>query len=667
MKRCPECRRDYYDETLLYCLDDGSSLLDGPASGGAKTAVLDRVSEHRSVEGETKLYEGGPETVDLPQPLTGSGSDARRRRRWVPLLVAGSAVLALGVVGVFLYRSLRPNRPTISMASAKITRLTTNGKALEAAISPDGKWVVYVQKDGAKRSLWICQVATNSAIPIVPTADVRIGRETFSRDGNYIFYYITDADNPSGALYQAPTIGGAPRKILSNIASPVTFSPNGSRIAFIRNDEAATGEDQLIVANADGTDERKLVGRKGDKWFHFPGGCDWSPDGTVIACPAGEYKDGMHNFVIGVDAETGEQKEFSSVSFLGTGRVAWLVDGSALVTNATERGANFDQLWQITYPEGIAYRISNDLVGYSGVSFTADTKSFVTVQEDQTSNVWVGAAADSGHLRQITEGKYEGGINAYGGLSWTPEGRIAYVSLTSGNSDVWIMNADGSGKKQLTTSPANDHHPAVSPDGRYIVFVSDRVGLPSIWRMDIDGGNVKQLTDQEDSMAQFSPDGKWVVYDSWRTGRRTMWRISVDGGEPIQISDKFSSSSSTSPDGKLIASFYKEERPNSPWRIMILPFGGGQPLQTFDAPGADEVTLEARLAWSPDARAVTYVDDAGEAPNLWSQPITGGPPKQITDFKENGIWWYALSRDGKQIALTRGTRTSDAVLISNFQ
>ena len=98
-------------------------------------------------------------------------------------------------------------------------------------------------------------------------SEANIGRETFSPDGNYVYYQAYDKDNPQGALFQVPAFGGVPRKILSNITSVIALSPDGSRFAFIRNDNVATGEDQLIVANADGSNESKLAARKGDAFF----------------------------------------------------------------------------------------------------------------------------------------------------------------------------------------------------------------------------------------------------------------------------------------------------------------------------------------------------------------------------------------------------------------
>src|SRR5205085_12004011 len=106
------------------------------------------------------------------------------------------------------------------------------------------------------------------------------------------------------------------------------------------------------------------------------------------------------------------------------------------------------------------------------------------------------------------------------GLAWTPDGRVVYVSEESGNADIWVMNADGSDRKQLTTDPHRDATPDVSPDGRYIAFASERAGAENIWLMNIDGSNQRRLTGKSiERSPVFSADSKWVYFVSWETGK----------------------------------------------------------------------------------------------------------------------------------------------------
>src|SRR5437763_6539160 len=100
---------------------------------------------------------------------------------------------------------------------------------------------------------------------------------------------------------------------------------------------------------------------------------------------------------------------------------------------------------------------------------------------------------------------------------------------------------------------------------------------------------------------------------------------------------------------------------------MILPFDGGPSTKTFDGSVENDIPLEAGLGWAPDGRAVTYVSSSAGVPNLWSQPIDGGAKKKLTDFKDNGVWRYAFSRSSKQIAISRGSWTSNVVSVKDFR
>jgi Tol biopolymer transport system component len=284
----------------------------------------------------------------------------------------------------------------------------------------------------------------------------------------------------------------------------------------------------------------------------------WSPDGKLIACPAGAYEGGFHLTVVTVNVATGEQKEITTKNFIDIGRVSWLSDGSGVLVNAAETGGTQSQIWMIPYPAGEAQRVTHDLNDYGGTSLTADSRSLVTVQFDTTANVWVSPANDLTRGKQITTGKFEAGV----GLTWTPDGRIVYASIAGGNLDLWIMNGDGTNQKQLTSDPAMDTLSVVTPDGRYIFFNSMRGALPSVWRMDIDGNNLKQITDKEDYLEDITPDGKSIIFTSWRTTKQSLWRVSIDGGEPVQISNLFITSADVSPDGRSLVCKYKDENPN---------------------------------------------------------------------------------------------------------
>ena len=112
------------------------------------------------------------------------------------------------------------------------------------------------------------------------------------------------------------------------------------------------------------------------------------------------------------------------------------------------------------------------------------------------------------------------------GIAWVPDGRIVYTTRIKGTQDLWIVNKDGSENRQLTFNARVNHSPAVSPDGRYVVFVSTRGGSPSIWRMNINGDDPVELTPGPGAKfaPSLSPDGNWVVYQNEDDDRKTTVR-----------------------------------------------------------------------------------------------------------------------------------------------
>ncbi len=584
-------------------------------------------------------------------------------RGWV-LAAAAAALAVVSVGGILAYKTYWQGVPARQQSAPrqtmKITRLTNTGKADQAAISPDGRYVVHVASEDGQQSLRVRQVSTNSDVQKVPPAEVRYAGLTFSRDGEFIFYVVSEKNNSQTTLHQVPVLGGTPRKLISNVGSAVTFSPDGRNLAFIRN-FAEQGEQALMVASADGSGERKLAVRKFPNFFRS---VSWSPDGKTIACGVGSHVPVYNSHLSEVPVDGGAERPIVSGGWIFMGQVGWLEDATGLVLDAAEQAsASFDssQIWYLSRHGGEVRRITNDLNNYSGVSLTADSSRLVTVQSQTFSNIWLIPQGDSNRAERVTQGS--AGRDGKDGVVWTPDGKIVYVSKTSGNDDIWIMNSDGSGQTQLTSNSGINNNPAVSSDGRFIIFTSTRAGASHIWRMDIDGANSMQLTSGSgENHAQFSHDGRSVVYTLF-AGKPTLWRVSIEGGVPLPISETSSSAPAVSPDGKLIASVYRDDQPNSPARIAVMPFEGGEITKKFDVPHS----AWGNVRWAPDGKALAYVVTAGGISNIWTQPLAGGAPKQLTEFKTDQIFWFDWSHSGKQIVCSRGIETNDVVLLSNFR
>ena len=576
--------------------------------------------------------------------------------------VAGLSMAVLFVstlaVGYLSYRFVRsPSTPQPSMVLA---RLTLGGFIRNGAISSDGRLIAYVSSVGGLQSLWIRQVATNSNAQIIQPKKLNYGAITFSPDGNYLFYFGTAQENEEEGLCKVPAIGGTPRCIIpgihnSNGGGPVTFAPDNKRLAFIR--EYPSFETALFVANVDGTGERKIASRQGHDSF---ANAAWSPDGKRIACTEVHAENGKTRWkLLTISVEDRTETPINIKAFRSVGEIAWLSDGSGLLMIAGNEDEAM-QVWQIDYPTGAERKVFNDVASYSGLSLTADSRVLVTHRVDTVSNIWNQSAEESANARQITSGT--GLRDGWMGVGWTPDGRIVYSSHASGQPDIWIMNSDGSDPRQLTTNMGCVYNGlAVSPDGQYIVFVSRRAGNTNLWRIDIDGRNPKQLTNGLGEFNPiFSPDGAWVKYGA--AGK--IWKVSIEGGEPVLAGDGFPPSLSASPDGTLRA-YVPENNQTKGKRIAVAALQGGPPIAILELP--DDAQISGRMRWTPDSKSLTYIVTHNDVSNIWSQPIDGGPARQLTQFKADWIQVFAWSRDGKQLAVVRGTTPSDLMLVTNFR
>jgi eukaryotic-like serine/threonine-protein kinase len=552
---------------------------------------------------------------------------------------------------------------------ATLTKLTALGKVLNPAISHDGKFVVYAAEDDGLQSLWVRQVGPNSSAQIVPPSEVAFGGMTFSLDDSLIYYVARPKGDILRRLYQVPLLGGAPREIMADVDSPITFSPNGQYFAFVRN-YPEREEVSLIVARNDGSEERNVLTRRRPETLTMAGP-SWSPDGRLIACAAGVISQGGISIqhVLAVRVEDGSSEPIGSQAWTAIGQVAWLGDGSGLIFNAWQRswGLYSDQIWLLTFPKGEARPVTKDMNTYEGVSVSSNNAApgvILTQRTDRVSRLSIvskGAGGfDAEAAAQIQYG-FGSNFSERFGLDWTPDERLVYGSQASGNVDVWITTADGKRQKQLTRDPQIDFMPVVTPDGRHIVFVSERTGSGHIWRMAIDGGDLKQLTrDKNNYHPSLSPDGRWVVYTSFANGNPSLWKVSIDGGEPKQLSTASAFLPSVSPDGKWIACIHQDQKTGS-YKAALIPFTGGE-LALVEKMARPDFLL---LRWSPDSHALTYIATQQGVSNIWSKPIDGGPARQLTSFTADRIFRFAWSRDGKFLACERGMVINDAVLISD--
>ena len=673
--KCLEKAIEVRDEWLIWSgtdprLDDlrgdprFTNLLRRVGLKGYETArAISYSGDHgtRSTRAAGTVQFGGPETgpstgenPSLADAVNAVYRDHRRERAWMLGVAAAVILLAAAFIG---YQALL--KPTARFVTTKLDKVTASGNVVSATISRDGKYAAYVMDEAGKQGVWVRQMAVANSIRIVPPAETEYRGLTFSNDGTYVYYVVPGTSGAAGVLYQVPALGGSVKEVKRGVDSPISFSPDGKKHAFIRSN-AEQGEDALMVSGQNGSGEQRFATRKYPEHFSTSTAPAWSPDGSALVCVThtGDAE-GFHMKLTELRLSDRTERELVKKRWQEIGQTAWIPDGTALIITGQDASSGFLHIWWVGYPDGELRRITNDPNDYRGVSLPASSEVILTVQRQTLTSIFVGDKGDLENPRPVTSG-----AGRFFDLIWTPEGKILYASDASGAADVWEMEADGTGQKQLTAGAGRNYAPAVSPDGRYVFFHSNRSGGWQIWRMDRDGSNSTQMTtDKEESnWPEVSPDGKWVLYQHTSGGTPTVWRMPVNGGTPSQITTALSMRPTVSPDGKLIAVWQKEDNPSAPWRIAIVPFEGGAATKMLDVPQSP-ANSNSVIRWAKDGSGMFFIDFRNGVTNLMLQPFSSGAPKQLTKFTKEQFYSFDFSSDGR-VLLSRGFWTNDVVLIS---
>jgi Tol biopolymer transport system component/DNA-binding winged helix-turn-helix (wHTH) protein len=572
----------------------------------------------------------------------------RKRGLLYTSVLAALLLVSLGIYGFFYFRRSTPP----PFKDFRLTRLTTSGHVMSAAVSPDGRYVAYIAAESGGQSVWLKQLGAASDVQIIPReSEVHFAGLTFSDDGENL-YLLKSGKGVPNALYRTATLGGALEKLAGDVDSLPAISPDGKTLAFIRG-LPDQNETALFIVSTAGGESEKMASRPSTEGFGLAVRPIWTPDGQEIIAAVGKKDEkGKYMTLAAIDPRTRTAREPAAPRFIQITQMALAPDsGGLLVAGQTEDSPSLNQIVYFNFP-GTAYtRITNDLNDYRELSLTADGKSMVTINTDLQTNLWLLPGLDTKRAVQVTNTNYDGAR----GVAWMPDGSLIYTSRSAESLDLWTLAPDGA-KQQLTSFAGNNFHPAVSPDGKFIAFVSDRSGSQSIWIANADGSDPVQLTvGIEQTAPSWSPDGKGFAYTSYINGNPAVFGA---GQNPGQLTQKISGRPQYSPDSSKILCTYRAEA-LAPQRLAIISAQGGEPETLFNF-------TSGLFRWAEKGQAILFVNQLADGGvNLWRQPLDPATsPVKVTDWDGMRIYWFDISPDGKTIACARGTSQSDAVLIT---
>jgi Tol biopolymer transport system component/predicted Ser/Thr protein kinase len=577
-----------------------------------------------------------------------------RRRLPRSVIFAGAAGLLLAVAAGAWWTFTHSRPEARTFVPDRFTRLTDAGTASLATISPDGRYVVHVKLENRLPGLWVRQTGTTSDVRILPPADVRIKGLAFSPDGDFVFYATYPGRSGVATLYKVPVLGGPALRVLEDVDSAASFSPDGRRFSFLRG-RPAENVMMLMVAGVDGTDVRQVAAPA------QPNGLDsdaapWSPDGsTIMATGHFSTKGVVRSQLVAVDASSGRVTPFGGEWSYING-TAWMPDGRSVLVAAIEKETEQSpQVWQVRWPGGERVRLTSGVNGYEGISVSADGRTISTIEGERHSNIWLYPMA-GGAGRQITS--VARGNPGGGGLAWTPSGRIVYGMQPASDApnQLFIMDADGSHSTQLTNLRNFAALPSVSADGKWLYF-NGGPNTSTIWRMPLAGGDPEQLTHGlSDFQPLVSSDSKWIYYTANDDGRNQAMKLPADGGAPVALTPPelgFGAAAVSASGTELYGIAWSAAARGS--RFAAVATSGRAVRFIENAPPRGQLT--------PDGTAWVIADVRDKVAGLFIKPIGGGPERRIGDLGDDRSWRVAPSPDGRDLAVVRGRSTSDVVLI----
>jgi len=595
-----------------------------------------------AVESLSATSAGTSTAKTVSQPT--SKSKSKSMRAWLPWVIAAALLM-----GTAVWEIVRPPAaPDNPLEKAHFTRVTDH-ESVEAAISPDGRFVAFISDHDGPFDVWLTQVGTGRLTNLTQgkagPLPGPLRTAGFSGDGSEIWLGSWDANT---RLRTLPLTGGTPRNFLGEEASELTWSPDGERIVY----HNFSGGDPMFVADRSGANARRIFGGQPGLHNHFP---TWSPDGRWIYFVHGTpaTKD-MDLWRIDPDGRNPERLTHRNTD------IAYPTPSGKNTVFYVARDADGSGpwLWAFDLKRKDSRRVSIGLEQYTSVQASADGYKLVATISNPVAGLWtvpiLDRVAEEHDVKPLTVPTVRALAPRFGGSS------LFYLSSLGTGDGLWRLRDGQATEVWKGADGALLETPAVSPDGGRVAIVLRRSGKRQLHVLSSDGAELQPIA--EGIVAQgsscWSPDGRWIVTGGSDAAGPGLFKIPLEGGSPVRLVTGQALNPVWSPDGSLIVYAGTNVSTFAPL-LAVRPDGTSVKLP--------EITLRRlgeRVRFLPDGKSLIYMQGLLASQDFWLLDLASMKSRLLTRLQSRAAMrTFDVTSDGKQIVFDRLRENSQVVMI----